>query len=109
MRVAGGGGANKTVGVEETAGDTKTGRQQRKVFFKSGYALARLTHGPPSGRVLLDSRGRRRRGLPGSCTVVDMGITGLLPLLKPVTKRIHISELKGLVSFWSRSTTASAA
>lgn len=27
-----------------------------------------------------------------------MGITGLLPLLKPVTKDMHISELKGLVS-----------
>lgn len=27
-----------------------------------------------------------------------MGITGLLPLLKPVTKDIHVSSLKGLVS-----------
>lgn len=27
-----------------------------------------------------------------------MGITGLLPLLKPVTKDTHVRELKGLVS-----------
>lgn len=35
------------------------------------------------------------------CTVdqsIAMGITGLLPLLKPVIKDTHIRELKGLVS-----------
>lgn len=36
------------------------------------------------------------RGEGPSC---GMGITGLLPLLKPVTKDVHIRELKGLVSF----------
>lgn len=33
-----------------------------------------------------------------TCTVASMGITGLLPLLRPVTKDMHVSELKGLVS-----------
>lgn len=53
---------------------------------------------------------RRSSGRPASLgafralgTVLVMGITGLLPLLKPVTKDTHISELKGLVSFLSQN------